>query len=267
MSNGVISIAKPLFRIFEDKFIDSLEYAKELGLHPRNLSGRRIMKYIQDDLSSGDIREQTFDRTLPHVDINFQDQNGNTLLMKLIKNDKLGEPSSRPDQLSRKLLRIKSLTNIDQLRINLLNKDAELIIDFINLRNASELNEKEKVASELILIPFDTNIRGILDKNDEDWQALASPDLNLLRHLNKVKTMPIIDFNCSRSNLLIKAVNKARVDIIIFLLYNTNFRASGADIQTIKGMLENREMKSNIEENSSKRLINSLQCKVNLFSL
>ena len=138
--------------------------------------------------------------------------------MKLIKNDKLGEPSSRPNQLSRKLLRIKSLTNIDQLRINLLNKDAESIIDFINLRNASALNEKEKVASELILIPFDTNIRGILDKNDEDWQALASPDLNLLRHLNKVKTMPIIDFNCSRSNLLIKAVNKARVDIIIFLL-------------------------------------------------
>ena len=40
LSNGVISIAKPLFRIFEDKFIDSLEYAKELGLHPRNLAKR-----------------------------------------------------------------------------------------------------------------------------------------------------------------------------------------------------------------------------------
>ena len=130
LSNGVISIANPLFRIFEEKFIDSLEYAKELGLHPRSLSGRRIMKYIQDDLTSSDIREQTFDRTLPHVDVNFQDYNGNTLLMKLIKNDKLGEPSSRPDtQLSRKLLRIKSLTNIDQLEINLLKKDGESIID------------------------------------------------------------------------------------------------------------------------------------------
>ena len=31
LSNGVISIANPLFRIFEEKFIDSLEYAKELG--------------------------------------------------------------------------------------------------------------------------------------------------------------------------------------------------------------------------------------------
>ena len=267
LSNGIISIAKPLFRIFEDKFIDSLETAKELGLHPKNLSGRKIMKYIQDDLSSGGIREQTFDRTLPHVDINFQDQNGNTLLMKLIKNDKLGEPSSRPDQLSRKLTRIKSLTNIDQLKINLLNKEGESIIDFINLRDASELNEKEKIASELILIPFDTNIRGILDKNDEDWQALASPDLNLLRHFNRVKTMPIVDFNCSRSNLIIKAVDKARVDIIMFLLYNTNFRVSGTDILTIKSMLENREIMSNIEENWSKRLINSLQCKVNLFSL
>ena len=169
LSNGVISIANPLFRIFEEKFIDSLEHAKELGLHPRSLSGRRIMKYIQDDLTSSDIREQTFDRTLPHVDVNFQDYNGNTLLMKLIKNDKLEEHSSRSDtQLSRKLLRVKSLTNIDQLEINLLNKDGESIIDLINLRNASELNEEEKIASELILIPFDTNIRGIIDKNNED---------------------------------------------------------------------------------------------------
>ena len=79
--------------------------------------------------------------------------------------------------------------------------------------------------------------------------------------------MPIVDFNCSRSNLIIKAVDKARVDIIMFLLYNTNFRVSGSDILTIKGMLENREIMSNIEENWSKRLINSLQCKVNLFSL
>ena len=217
------------------------------------------MKYIQDDLTSSDIREQTFDRTLPHVDVNFQDYNGNTLLMKLIKNDKLGEPSSRPDtQLSRKLLRIKSLTNIDQLEINLLNKDGESIIDLINLRNASELNEEEKIASELISIPFDTNIRGILDKNNEDWQALASPDLKLLSQLNKVRTMPIIDFNCSRSNLLIKAVNQGRVDIIIFLLYNTNFRASRTDIQTIKSMLEKRGDKNkhrrNLEQETNKFL-------------
>ena len=267
LSNGVISIANPLFRIFEDKFIDSLECAKELGLHPRNLSGRKIMKYIQDDLTSSDIQDQTFDRILPHVDVNFQDYNGNTLLMKLIKNDRLEEPSSRPDtQLSKKLLRIKSLTNIDQLELNLLNKDGESIIDLINLRNASELNEEEKIASELILIPFDINIRGILDKNNEDWQALTSPDLNLLSQLNKMRTTPVIDFNCSRFNLLIRAANQGRVDIIIFLLYNTNFRASRTDIGTLKGMLKNGEEKTNVEEIWSKRLINSLQCKVNLYS-
>ena len=267
LSNGVISIANPLFRIFEDKFIDSLECAKKLGLHPRNLSGRKIMKYIQDDLTSSDIQDQTFDRILPHVDVNFQDYNGNTLLMKLIKNDKLGEPSSRPDtHLSKKLFRIKSLTNVDQLELNLLNKDGESIIDLINLRNVSELNEEEKIASELILIPFNINIRGILDKNNEDWQALTSPDLNLLTQLNKMRTTPVIDFNCSRFNLLIRAVNQGRIDIIIFLLYNTNFRASRTDIGTLKGMLENGEEKTNVEEIWSKRLINSLQCKVNLYS-
>ena len=261
LANGVISIASPFFKLFEEDFINSLEQAKLLCINSDNISNKKLIKYIFNDMLNHELNEETFDRALPHVNVNYQNNNEYTLLMGIFSAEGLDTPSTTKTRakFSKRIHRLNSLIKINKLDVNSKNKRGESALDLVQIKHASELEEEERTASELMLTTFNKKIKGILNQNQEEWQALISSDLRILMILSMAKTTPIVDFNCSKSNLIIESIKLQRLDIILFLILKSNIRIDESTILSVSELLLNIRLRTQLETIWSRRFTASLQ--------
>ena len=261
LANGVISIASPFFKLFEEDFINSLEQAKLLCINSDNISNKKLIKYIFNDMLNHELNEETFDRALPHVNVNYQNNNEYTLLMGIFSAEGLDTPSTTKTRakFSKRIHRLNSLIKINNLDVNSKNKRGESALYLVQIKHASELEEEERTASELMLTTFNKKIKGILNQNQEEWQALISSDLRILMILSMAKTTPIVDFNCSKSNLIIESIKLQRLDIILFLILKSNIRIDESTILSVSELLLNIRLRTQLETIWSRRFTASLQ--------
>ena len=160
------------------------------------------------------------------MDINYQDQNGDTILMQVVKNIR----TSCFSFSSVGLKVLEKILKMEELDINLMNANGQSSLDFLHfdypycqtqetflhLSPVMNRNSSNKVITDNIIrtLPLDVQV------------------------LNKYKvrqdTFKDIDFNFVKNSLLIQAMNHCRLDLVRFLVINCNVKILHCDLEEWK---------------------------------
>jgi len=180
--------------------------------------------YMMEEFKVKDLK--AFNLGLKHLDINYQDQNGDTILMQVVKNITTSDFSF--SSVGLKVL--EKILKSDELDINLMNANGQSSLDFLHfdypyyqtqetflhLSPVMNRNSSNKVIPDKIIktLPLDVQV------------------------LNKYKirqdTFKDIDFNFVKNSLLIQAMNHCRLDLARFLIINCNVKILNCDLEEWK---------------------------------
>eukprot|EP00092_Neocalanus_flemingeri_P088598 GFUD01111957.1.p1 GENE.GFUD01111957.1~~GFUD01111957.1.p1 ORF type:complete len:473 (+),score=101.56 GFUD01111957.1:105-1523(+) len=213
-----------------DKKLDMKKFLKmcrEKGVKD-NIVNRELYQalsyMIEEDLCME--MKSTFDIGLELLDINYQDEDGVTILMQVVQSiHNLG---------SNKVLKVvEKILKMDQLDINLMTANGESSLDFLRFRYYNKLS--------LVFKAQDTSLHHLSPVINRNSCKKVIPEcimktfpldvqvLNLFKERQDI--FKDLDFNFVKNSLLAQATAAERLDLVRFLIINCNVKVLQSDFE------------------------------------
>ena len=184
------------------------------------------MMMVMNMYKSSRVTFELFDQALMLLDINYQDEEGETILMKVLHNIF----RCKLEYLGLKI--VEKILKMEKLDLNVLSEDGKNVLDFLPFRNYRESDkEKHRVKDFLYTSPVVNRIsskKGI----PENIMTTLALDVQLI-HQFKVRqdTFKDIDFNFVQQSLLSQAMKALRLDLVRFLIIDCNVKVLQSDLE------------------------------------
>jgi len=184
------------------------------------------MMMVMNMYKSSRVTFELFDQALMLLDINYQDEEGETILMKVLHNIF----RCKLEYLGFKI--VEKILKMEKLDLNVLSEDGKNALDFLPFRNYRESDkEKHRVKDFLYTSPVVNRIsskKGI----PENIMTTLALDVQLI-HQFKVRqdTFKDIDFNFVQQSLLSQAMKALRLDLVRFLIIDCNVKVLQSDLE------------------------------------
>ena len=151
------------------------------------------------------------------IDVNHQDEDGDTLLMQATRVNCL--------------VAIKAILQVGGLDVNLMNKAGQSALDFVNiprLKEQDSLNPYFKpVMNSLTMKPLST----VTDKS-------LSIDLRMMLLFHERQQQhKDIDFNFTKKPLLVRALEQDKLDLVRFLLTDCCYKVTTGEMEVARRLL------------------------------
>jgi len=221
-----------------------ISLCREKGVNEENINQELTetlctMMVVNNMYKSSKTTFELLERALMLLDINYQDQKGETILMKVLQMiGKCGYEGLRI---------VENLLKMEKLDLNLVNKNGKNALDFLSFHNYREPDkDKDRVKDFLHLSPVVNRISSKKGIPENILSCFLSLDVQLLNQF-KVRrdTFKDVDFNYVQHSLLSQAMKVHRLDLVRFLIIDCNVKVLQCDLEVWRwlGSLKIEDMK------------------------
>jgi len=186
------------------------------------------------------ITFELIEQALMILDINYQDQKGETILMKvltIIDKFKIGHVGLRI---------VERLLKMEKLDLNLTSKNGKNALDFLRFHNYQEPDEEKDRAKDFLWLSPVVNCISSKKGIPENIMTTLPLDIQLLNQFQvRQHTFKDFDFNLVQHSLLSQAMKALRLDLVKFLIIDCNVKVLLCDLEVWRwlGSLKIEDMK------------------------